>query len=347
MPECLVALAVTLVPMTQEWLLVETLGTQPAVVAQGRQMKNFVPLAVFLRRNPNLSAIQTAVAATLDGGKSLAVTVSKSDRVIRTEPVAMSDGRIHAVHVWCGPLHEDPPDRPVPGPLVWDLTAAVGTATAQYFVNAGMNPETESMTGRALADDVPSRSLNSDEAKALSLTIDSAPDRTYSATWGFTDKQGLFRRVGWCVRTAFEAGEDGTQHLIARALNVLEAVGDPPLPPTNLANRILHGMSQPGVYRAIVNLSDWTPLKWLDDPCPLFDWRGRVRLHPDDEEALSARIRAELQSGGTNSTVVRLPGEDGGWVRLHVTINRVELDAGIYGGLVALRLPTDAELAMH
>jgi hypothetical protein len=347
MPGCPVVLAGTLVPVTQGWLLVETLGTQPAVVAQGRQMKNFVPLAVFLRRNPNLAAIENSVAATLTGGKGLADMAPSSGRIIRTEPVAMSDGRIHAVHVWCGPPHEDPPDRPIPGPLVWDLTSAVGTATAEYFINAGMDPVTESATGRALAEDIPSRSLNSDEAKALSMAIDSAPDRTYSATWGFTDKQGLFRRVGWCVRTAFETGEDGTQHLIARALNLLEALGDPSLPPENLANRILQGMSQPGVYRAIVNLSDWTPLKWLDDPCPLFDWRGRVRLHPDDEQTLSGRIRDELQSGGMTSTVVRLPGEDGGWVRLHVTISRVELDTGIYGGLVAMRLPTAAELAVH
>jgi hypothetical protein len=148
------------------------------------------------------------------------------------------------------------------------------------------------------------------------------------------------------VRTAFETAEDGTQHLIARALNLLEALGDPALPPANLAHRILHGMSQPGVYRAIVNLADWTPLKWLDDPCPLFDWRGRVRLHPDEENVVSGRIRDELQSGGTTSAVVRLPSEDGGWVRMHVTISRVELDTGIYGGLVTVRLPTDAELAI-
>ena len=43
----------------QDWLLVETLGEQPVVVAHGRQIKNFVPIAVFLRRNPNLAAIQT------------------------------------------------------------------------------------------------------------------------------------------------------------------------------------------------------------------------------------------------------------------------------------------------
>ncbi len=50
--------------MTHDWLLVETLGSEPAVVAQGRQLKNLVPVSVFLRRNPLLSAIQTAIAET-------------------------------------------------------------------------------------------------------------------------------------------------------------------------------------------------------------------------------------------------------------------------------------------
>jgi hypothetical protein len=84
MPGCPVVLAGTLVPVTQGWLLVETLGTQPAVVAQGRQMKNFVPLAVFLRRNPNLAAIENSVAATLTGGKGLADMAPSSGRIIRT-----------------------------------------------------------------------------------------------------------------------------------------------------------------------------------------------------------------------------------------------------------------------
>ena len=56
--------------MTQDWLLVETLGDQPVVVAQGTQIKNFVPIAVFLRRNPNLAAIQTAIAETVASGET-------------------------------------------------------------------------------------------------------------------------------------------------------------------------------------------------------------------------------------------------------------------------------------
>lgn len=330
--------------VTRDWLLVETLGAEPVVVAQGRQMKNFVPIAVFLRRNPNLAAIMTAIAETVAGATGLASITPKTKKVIRTEPVAMSDGRIHGVHVWCGPTEDEPPERPIPGPLKWDVTLGEGTATLDYLVNAGMDPAVESTTGRAFADDIPSRSLNRDESKALSWTIDVAPDRTYCATWDFTDKQGTFRKVGWCARTLVEKVDDGTEHLIARAMNIVEEVSESPLTPALLANRIIDGLAQPGVHRVIVDLSTWTALKWIDDPCPYFNWRGRVQMHPEDLEHFGARMRGELESGSA-SGVLRLPGNDGGWVPMHVTISKVELDGGVFGGLVTLRLPTDEELA--
>ena len=54
--------------MNHDWLLVETLGSEPAVVAQGRRTKNLVPISAFLRRNPNLMAIQTAIGETVRAG---------------------------------------------------------------------------------------------------------------------------------------------------------------------------------------------------------------------------------------------------------------------------------------
>lgn len=322
----------------------ETLGDQPVVVAQGRQMKNFVPLSVFLRRNPSLAAIQTAISETVSTGKPLASITPKNKRVIRTEPVQMSDGRMHGVHVWCGPTDEEAPERPIPGPLTWDLTLGEGTATVEYLINAGMDPAHESLTGRAFVEDIPSQSLNRDESKALSWVIDVAPDRTYCATWDFADKSGGSRRVGWCARTLLEKNDDGTEHLMGRAMNLVEEVSETPQTPESLANRILNGLSQPGVYRVIVDLKDWTLLKWIDTPCPYFKWRGRVQMHPEDREHFAERMTAELETG-TTSAVLRLPGEDVDWVPLHVTISRVELDGGIYGGLVTLRQPTEAELA--
>ncbi len=330
--------------MTQDWLLVETLGDQPVVVAQGRQMKNFVPLTVFLRRNPNLAAIQTAIAETVSTGDGLASITPKNKRVIRTEPVKMSDGHIHAVHVWYGPPDEEPAERPIPGPLVWDFTTGEAAGTVEYLTNAGMDPSAEAITGRAFVEDIPSRSLNPDEAKVLAMTIDAAPDRTYCSSWDFTDKQGQFRRVGFVARTLLETVEDGSEHLVARAMNLVEEIHDSTQPPDQLAERIIEGLAQPGVYRLMVDLNNWTLLKWIDDPCPYFNWRSQPQIHPEDREHFSGRMSQELETGAT-SGVLRVPGNEGGWVPLHVTVSKVVLDEGIYGGLVTLRLPTASELA--
>ena len=51
--------------MSHDWLLVETLGSEPVVVADGRQTKNLIPISVFLRRSPDLMAIQTAISDTV------------------------------------------------------------------------------------------------------------------------------------------------------------------------------------------------------------------------------------------------------------------------------------------
>ena len=126
--------------MTHDWLLVETLGSEPAVVAQGRRTKNLVPISAFLRRNPNLMAIQTAIGETVRAGDGLSSITPKNDRVIRTEVVQMSDGRIHGVHVWIGPPDMEPPERPIPGPLKWDLTNGVATDTPESLLQQRVGP---------------------------------------------------------------------------------------------------------------------------------------------------------------------------------------------------------------
>ena len=57
-----------------------------------------------------------------------------------------------------------------------------------------------------------------------------------------------------------------------------------------------------------------------------------------------AAMTAEF-AGGATSGVLRMPGYDGGWVPVHVTVSRVEIEQETFAGLVALRLPTPAELA--
>jgi Family of unknown function (DUF5628)/Domain of unknown function (DUF5593) len=336
-----------LVDMAHDWLLVETLGDEPAVVAQGRQPKNLVPITAFLRRSPYLSAVRTAIAESVKTGQSLTSITPKSDRVIRTEPVVMSDGRMHGVHVWSGPAGTDPPERPVPGPLKWDLTLGMATDTPESLENSGKNPAVEATHGRAFAEDLPSRDLNPNESKVLALAIKAEPGQTLCSSWDVTDWRGEPIRVGFVARTAVEPGPDGRDHLISRGMNWRGELEGTPLPVDRLAQQILNGLAQPGVHRALVDLNNWALLKWLDDPCPFYDWRGsdpdRPRVHPDDEH-LKSSMTSEFV-GGATSRVLRLPGDRGGWVPMHVTVNRVELEPDTFAGLVSLRRPTDEELA--
>ena len=333
--------------MTDDWLLVETLGAEPAVVAEGQHTRNLVPVSAFLRRNPSLMAIQTAINETVRAGKPLSSLTPKSDRVIRTEVVQMTDGRIHGVHVWIGPLGEEPPDRVLPGPLKWDLTNGIATDTPESLMNSGLDPATEATQGRAFAEDLPARNLNPDEARVLAVAIKPEAGRTFCSTWDIDDYKGKQITVGFAARVLEEADENGRQRLICRAMN-WRAASDEPVPRTeDLGQRILNGLAQPGVHRALVDLNTWKLLKWLDEPCPFFDWHtregGEPLVHPDDAPEMAA-MAIEFDSGAA-SKVLRLRALGGGWTPIHVTVRRVEIAADAYAGLLSLRLPTADELA--
>jgi len=333
--------------MTHDWLLVETLGGDPAVVAQGLQLQNLVPITTFMRRNPHLSAVRTAIAETVRTGQSLTSITPKRDRVIRTEPVVMSDGHIHGVQVWTGPADVEPPERPTPGPVKWDLTLGVATDTRESLVNSGKNPEVEVTFGRAFAEDLPSRELNPNETRVLATAGKAKPDQTLCSTWDLTDWQGKAIRIGFVARTGLEPGPDGRDHLVARAITWRAELKGPVVSTDDLAQRILSGLARAGVHRALVDLNNWTLLKWLDEPCPFYEWRGsranRPRVHPDDEHLMAA-MTTEFADGAT-SRVLRMRGHDAGWVPVHVTVNRVEREPDVLAGLISLRLPSDEELA--
>jgi ABC-type glutathione transport system ATPase component len=81
--------------MAHDWLLVETLGDEPAVVAQGRQVKPR-PHHDVLQQSLS-SAVRTAIAESPQTGQSHQHHLQARPEL--TEPVVMSDGRLHGVHV--------------------------------------------------------------------------------------------------------------------------------------------------------------------------------------------------------------------------------------------------------
>jgi len=331
--------------MAHDWLLVEILGDEPVVVAQGGQLKNLVPLNAFLRRSPHRPAIAYAVALTTRTGTGLSQLVPATDRVIRTEAVRMSDGRVHGVQVWSGGADEEPPERPVPGPAIWDLTSGVSTATRASLANKGMDPDIQPTHGRSFADDLPRRGLHGGETKMLAMAIRSKPGDAFCGCWEGCDPRGHPAPYGFVARAVLQPVADGSEHLVFRTMN-WRCRGDcHSVAPDDLAQRILDGLAQPGTHRALVSLETWTLLKWLDEPCPHYDWRatGAPIVHPEDEPVIAA-MTADFAKRPA-SGVLRLKGNGGGWVPMHVTVNRFELDEKTVAGLMSLRLPTAAELA--
>jgi hypothetical protein len=333
--------------MTHDWLLVETLGSEPAVVAQGPRTKNLVPISAFLRRNPHLMAIQSAIGETVRAGVGLSSITPKNDRVIRTEIVKMSDGLIHGVHLWIGPPDLEPPQRPIPGPLLWDLTNGTATDTVESLWNSGWDPEKAPTHGRAFADDLPRRDLNPSEAKVLSMAIKPEVGTAFSGTWDISNYKGEPITIGFVSRVRQEGQDDGSERLICRAMNWRSVREEPAAGRDYLAQRILDSLSQPGVYRCMVDLNNWTLLKWLDDPVPFFDWRasmtGDHAVHPADRRQMS-KMASEFVPTGSASGVLRMVANGGGWTPVHVTVNRVQLEEDVYAGLATLRVPTDDEI---
>ncbi|MFV9632437.1 PAS domain-containing protein [Mycobacterium neumannii] len=334
--------------MTHDWLLVETLGSEPAVVAQGRRTQNLIPISAFLRRNPHLMAVQTAIGETVRAHQGLSSITPKNDRVIRTEVVQMTDGRIHGVHVWIGPPDMEPPERPVPGPLVWNLDTGIATATPESLANSGWESPQEPTHNRTFADDLPMRELNPSEAKVLTMAIKREPGAAFCSTWDVTDHRGEAISVGFVTRAVLESDDDGPDRLLCRAMNWRSEREQEHPEQDHLAQRILNGLAQPGVHRALVDPTNWTLLKWLDDPAPFFDWRvslaGEHAVHPDDRAEME-RMAVDFRTG-IASGVLRMTGVGGQeWAPVHVTVNRVELDDDVYAALATLRRPNATEIA--
>ena len=223
----------------------------------------------------------------------------------------MSDGQIHGVHVWSGPATDDPPERPIPGPLKWNMTLGVATDTPESLANTGRNLEIEDPAGRPFAQSWPSGDLKPNEGKALAAAVRSEAGHTLCDTWDSTDWQGNHIRVSFVARNRLEPGPDGRDYVIARGMNWRAEPADRAQSADRLAQQILHGLAQPGVHRALFDPYNWTVLKWLDEPCPFYDWRrisaDAPRMHPSDEATMAA-MTAEFAAGAT-SRVLRMPGQ--------------------------------------
>lgn len=333
--------------MNRDWLLLDVLGQQPVVVAQGDALRKFVPLANYLRRNSNLGAIREAVGQTVRSKTGITLNLLGGKAIIRTDAITMDDGGpVHGVQVWIGPPNATSARRTLPGAVKWNLTTATASSTTQALLNSGLDVSVEKHDDRPFAADLPIGDINQAESLVLAQSLSCKPGDTFCSTWDVTSFDEKPIRVSFVARAALERQPDGTDHLIARAMNWRAPRSDAPVSADDLAQRILRGMEQDGVHRALVELKGWNLLKWIDPPCPHIDWRrehtDQPLVHPGDRPVL--RAMTQQFADGPTDGLFRISAHGGGWVLIHATVYRVTLMDGQYVGLICLRLPTPAEI---
>lgn len=330
------------VTMQHEWLLLETLGSEPAVVADGTARKDFIPISDYLRKSAHLSAVQTAVSETITTRTGLDSLTPKQKKIIRTAPVVMSDGRVHGVQLWLGPANAEPAERPQVGTVKWNLSTGVASSSSQAVAVRGGDPDAEPLQIRAFADDLPVGPLTEGEIKLIATVLRRIPGETVSGTLEIRRADGEPVSEAFAARMMLEEGDDGSDQLIGRSMTWVCPPDPDYVEPDSLARRLLEGMAVPGTQRAIVDLTSWKTLKWLDEPSTEYDWRSQVVHHGDGP--VRERMEKEFASGST-SGVIRLANHVGDWVRLKTTIHRIEIEPGVFAGLVSVRRATDAEVA--
>ncbi|CPY61531.1 Uncharacterised protein [Mycobacteroides abscessus] len=104
--------------MSRDWMLLETLGDEPTVIAIGSQARNLAPLESVLRRNRHRPLIEAAIADCRRTGEVTAAFTPARDRVVHVHPISMDKANIHGVQSGSARPTSTRRHAPWPGP-VW------------------------------------------------------------------------------------------------------------------------------------------------------------------------------------------------------------------------------------
>lgn len=332
--------------MAQDWLLIETLGSEPTVVAVGKQAKKMIPVHAILNKNRHLSIVAESIQGSISAKTPAIFPIPSTDRVIHTHPLVLSTGEVHGTQLWLGSNGATPPERPIAGAWAWNLSTGGVNLNAEALEVNGIT-DREPGEGGNIAESFRFIESNPDEADALAKLVNAQAGASHCATWVGKGEDQQLRRVHFSARILVDPS---TSHRLVRGLNINTGPDAPVSPeqrPSILEQRLLDATAEPGTYRAVVNLRNLNLLKWVGQPMPGIAWgydpENEPRIHPDDlpiARQMSRGLQTTSKAEGVLRTegVLRLRGIQEQWVSVHVTANLTLLNQHTTAALVTLKL---------
>ncbi|MGW4327341.1 GAF domain-containing protein [Nocardia sp. NPDC004573] len=325
-----------------KWILLECFSGAPGlVIAVGSAPKSFVPLTNIVRNPASLADAETAMRQACATGMPVAWASGDGRRTVRAEPLLIAPRKTHAVRLWVGPRQEVVAAADPMGAWHFDLTTNRSVRSIDLLDLYGVAPQ-DRAAELAIAGAFTRLVTNRDESEALAKIVNSAPGTEHQAVWTIRRDDGALRAGHFACRIVTELDDAGERHVLLRGvtqdIGAATAVSAAP-PPTILEYAVLEAATEPGEYRAIVNLRSLRLIRWIGPPMPEIAWEDlpgqpRPQIHPDDL-ATAKTMSRELARHRTEGAV-RLRRLDGGWQPVRIRAALMALDQHTTAGLATV-----------
>jgi hypothetical protein len=333
--------------MADRWLLLEAFrgpGCEPTVIAVGRTPKRMQPLSTVLRRNPYIDELRALIARVVLTGEPVnRELTSDHRRQIIVHPLKSFRGNVHGVDLWTGDLDEEPPGKDLAGAWYFDRKTN-RTGGSDELLDLYREPVEARRTERATAEAFGRLIPPPDETDALATLARAEAGAFHQATWTVVCNDGTRRAVNLAARFVEEVHPDGT-HVVCRGIthDLGDAGTTPSAPRGNmLAQRVVDAEAEPGTYRAVVELTNLTLLRWVGPPMPKVAWKLEDGYHAavhDDDLATAKELAARLRVDGRAMGALRVRAADGGWMQVRVDARLMQLDEHTSAALVFVSEP--------
>ncbi|BDT95155.1 hypothetical protein IFM12275_51310 [Nocardia sputorum] len=307
----------------------------------GSAPKSFVPLTNIVRNPASLADAESAMRQACAAGVPVGWVSGDGRRTVRAEPLLIAPGKTHAVRLWVGPRQEAVAAADPMGAWHFDLTTNRSVRSIDLLDLYGVAPR-DRAAELAIAGAFTRLVTNRDESEALAKIVNSAPGTEHQAVWTIRRDDGALRAGHFACRIVTEFDDAGERHVLLRGvtqdIGAATAVSAAP-PPTILEYAVLEAATEPGEYRAIVNLRSLRLIRWIGQPMPDIAWEDlpgqpRPQIHPEDL-ATAKTMSRDLARHRTEGTV-RLRRLDGGWQPVRIRAALMALDQHTTAGLATV-----------
>lgn len=178
-----------------------------------------VPLPAVLQRNRHLRTITDIINQSSRRPHTIRRVLADTDRVTIAEPLILTAGHIHGVHLWTGTATETPPPRPTVGVWAWNATTGATILDEGCLHVSGI---TKGQAGQHenMAESLQFIGSNSDEADTLAKIRTAQIGESRCATWTGKGDDGVLRRVHFAARILAHTNTAGQTERLIRGLNI-------------------------------------------------------------------------------------------------------------------------------